>query len=214
MKQEKIVDILKFLRRSKELESIKRYQSSLRGKQNTVAEHSWRIALMTFIIASECKVNMDLGHALGLALVHDLAEAKTGDVDAFDQIIEGKSLIKDKVRQEEQAIHEITDDLSFGDWIYSLWQEYEEQRTIEAKFIKALDKIEGFLHIAEGEVRMYIPREFHADYANEAVASFDEATRHFPELKDLLDNIKEDLKTQFDKAGVKWIDGTANTFSN
>lgn len=206
MKEQKISDILKFLQRSKDLESAKRYRVSLRGTQNTVAEHSWRIGLMAFVIAAECKINIDMAHTLGLALVHDLAEAKTGDIDAYAQIQGGAEVIKEKATQEALAMHQMTDDLSFGDWIYSLWREYEDQTTTEAKFVKALDKIEGFLHIAEGEVNMYIPKEFHADYANKAVEAFDEATHHFPELKNLLDTVKEDLRTQFEKIGVKWID--------
>ena len=105
----------------------------------------------------------------------------------------------------------MTDDLSFGDWVYDLWREYEEQATLEAKFVSALDKIEGFLHIAENGVGTYIPKEFHADYANKAVSAFDEATRHFPELKDMLDAVKQDLQVQFEKAGVQWIDETKKT---
>lgn len=58
---------------------------------------------------------------------------------------------------------------------------------------------------------MYIPKEFHADYATKAVSAFDEATEHFPGLADFLDAVKEDLRTQFDRIGVKWIDGEVET---
>ena len=117
-----------------------------------------------------------------------------------------KKLVKEKAGMEEKAMHEMTDDLPFGDWVYALWREYEDQVTIEAKFVKALDRIEGFLHIAEVGVKAYIPKEFHADYATKAVVAFDEATHHFPELKDLLEEVKKDLKQQFEKVGVKWLD--------
>jgi putative hydrolase of HD superfamily len=207
MRQQKINDILTFLRRSKSLESVERYRSSLRDKKNTVAEHSWRLGLMALVIGTECKVRVDTNRALSLALLHDIAEAKTGDIDAYEQILAGKQLVEDKSVMEESAVREMTDDLPFGDWIYSLWREYEDQVTIEAKFVKALDRIEGFLHISEGGVEMYIPKEFHADYANKAVQAFDEATHHFPELKDLLDAVKSDLQKQFEHAGVKWVDG-------
>ncbi|OGG77723.1 hypothetical protein A3B35_01440 [Candidatus Kaiserbacteria bacterium RIFCSPLOWO2_01_FULL_54_24] len=59
MKQQKINDILLFLQRSKGLQTAKRYGSSLRGEQNTVAEHSWRLALMALVIGSECKVERE-----------------------------------------------------------------------------------------------------------------------------------------------------------
>jgi hypothetical protein len=38
------------------------------------------------------------------------------------------------------------------------------------------------------------------------VKAFDETTQHFPELKDFLEVIKINLRAQFEKAGVKWID--------
>ena len=178
----------------------------MRDRKNTVAEHSWRLGLMALVIGTECKVRIDIGRTLQIALLHDLAEAKTGDIDAYDQVMGGKKLIEDKAATEEAAMHEMTDDLPFGDWIYSIWREYEDQQTVEAKFVKALDKIEGFLHIAEVGVEPYIPAEFHADYATKAVVAFDEATHHFPELKDLLDAVKADLKTKFEAAGVTWVD--------
>ena len=203
MRQQKINDILTFLHRSKALESVERYNSSLRAHKNTVAEHSWRLGLMALVIGTECKARVDINRAVTLALLHDLAEAKTGDIDAVDQTTE---VLTKKATQEESAMREMTDDLPFGDWIYSLWREYEDQETVEAKFVKALDRIEGFLHIAEVGVEAYIPKDFHADYANKAVAAFDETTHHFPELKDLLDAVKENLREQFEQAGIKWID--------
>jgi putative hydrolase of HD superfamily len=211
MKQQKIKDILTFLKRSKNLESVERYATSLRDKRNTVAEHSWRLGIMALVIGTETRVRADMNRAVALALFHDLAEAKTGDVDAYQQIMAGKRLIEDKTALEETAMQEMTGDLHFGDWIYDLWREYEEQATVEAKFVKALDKIEGFLHIAEVGVEPYAPKEFHADYANDAVQAFDEATQHFPELKDLLDAVKEDLREQFERAHVKWIDESKNS---
>ena len=206
MRQQKIKDILTFLRRSKSLESVERYNSSLRAHKNTVAEHSWRLGLMALVIGTECKARVDINRAVSLALLHDLAEAKTGDIDAYDQPAGGKELLKQKSASEESAMREMTDDLPFGDWIYSMWREYEDQETVEAKFVKALDRIEGFLHIAEAGVEAYIPKEFHADYANKAVIAFDDATHHFPELKDLLDAVKKDLQKQFEHVGVTWME--------
>lgn len=207
MRQQKINDILTFLHRSRRLESQKRYKSSLLAQvQNSVAEHSWRLALMTFLIGKECNIEMDMEKALSFAMLHDLAEAKTGDFDAVDQIKQGKSLIDKKAKLEDEAMHKMTNDLSFGDWVYSLWREYENQDCVEARFVKALDKIEGFLHISEVGVENYILPEFRADYCEKAVAAFDEITHHFPNLKDMLEDIKATLKLEFAKVGVKWVE--------
>ena len=85
---------------------------------------------------------------------------------------------------ENTAMHKMTNDLVFGDWIFSIWEEYEKQESVEAKFVKALDKIEGFLHIAEVGVENYILPEFRADYCEKAVSAFDEISNNFPNLKD------------------------------
>ena len=206
MQQQKINDILIFLQRTKGLESVERYNSSLSAMRNTVAEHSWRLGLMALIIAPQCNVSLDMNKVLALALAHDLAEAKTGDIDAYEQITSGEKFISQKMAREDGAMREMTGDLSFGKTVYALWREYTEQTTVEAKFVKALDKIEGFLHIAEKGVEAYIPKEFHASYADKAVAAFDEITGPFPELGDLLEAVKKDLKKQFEKVGVEWVE--------
>jgi putative hydrolases of HD superfamily len=204
MREQKVKEILTFLKRAKGLQSTRRYSASLRGQQNTVAEHSWRLALMVFVIGNECKVGVDIGRAVSIALLHDFAEAKIGDIDAYAQITQdGVKVAKSAL--EEGAIKSMLGDLSFGDWLYSIWGEYSGQSSPESKFVRALDKIEGFLHIAESGVEAYIPKEFHADYADKAVTAFDETTHHFPELKDLLDAVKKDLKEQFEKVGVRWV---------
>jgi 5'-deoxynucleotidase YfbR-like HD superfamily hydrolase len=115
-------------------------------------------------------------------------------------------LVDSKAAQEESVMKTMTSDLNFGSWVFDLWKEYEEQHTQEAKFIKALDKIEGFLHIAEVGVQAYVPKEFHADYADRAVAAFDGAAYTCPELSGLLAAVKENLRTQFEQAGVAWVE--------
>lgn len=205
MREQKVHEILTFLQRCNQLKSVRRYGVTLKKDYDTVAEHSWRLALMAQIIATECNVHVDLLHVLGIALVHDLAESVTGDYDAYD-VITGKKSLSEKHTEEQQAMKEITDGISFGGSITDLWKEYEQQQTVEAKFVKALDKIEAYLHLAEGGVTAYVPKDFHSEYADAAVKAFDEATHHFPEVKDLLRMVKKDLRQQFEAIGVTWIE--------
>jgi putative hydrolase of HD superfamily len=203
MTPNKIQEIITFLNRANDLKAVPRFSASLKSGGDTVAEHSWRLALMTFIIAQECNLDINLEKALIFSLLHDLAEAKTGDIDGY-LVATKKVSLKDKEVAEEKAMHEMTDDLSFGEWIYHIWEEYEKQEIIESKLVKALDKIEAYLHIMDTGVEAYIPKEFHADYADKAVAAFDAATSHFPELKDLLQAVKASLKEKLEARGVTW----------
>lgn len=210
MTQTEIQEILTFLKRSSKLKSAPRFRASLKKDGDSVAEHSWRLALMVFVIGNQCKADINIDRALAIALLHDLAEAKTGDLDAYE-FMSGKRSTTQKMADEEHAMAELTADLSFGEWIRYIWEDYKDQKSVEAKFVKALDKLEAFLHIAECGVQNYIPKEFHSDYADAAVKAFDQASHHFPELEDILDAIKKDLKQQFVAAGIKWEVGKMKT---
>ncbi len=198
-----ILEFLTFFRRASQLKANPRFGTSLPEFGDTVAEHSWRLALMTYLIGTEFKVGVDLNRAMAIALFHDLAEAKTGDIDAYE-VIEKRVSVEEKHAQEAAAMDEMTNDLSFGHRVHDLWTEYLNQETIEARFVKALDKIEAFLHIDEQGVDGYKPKEFHSNYADEAVQRFDEAASHFPELSDLLEMVKKDLKIKFQEKGIEW----------
>lgn len=200
-----IPNLLTFLHRSNDLKKIKRYKSSLSENGDTVADHSWRLTLMVFVISSELDIPIDVSHAMKLAILHDFAEMKTDDIDAVE-VINNKVSLETKQKNELLAMHEILRGISFGEQIFVLWSEYEKQETLEAKFVKALDKIEAFLHLDETGTGVYFPTEFHGDYADAAVKSFDEASHHFPPLKLILDPIKADLREKFAKQGIAWVE--------
>ncbi len=207
MKNKKLEGILTFLHRANELKRTPRFESSLSEKGDSVAEHSWRLTLMVHVIGTELDEPLDLQKAMAMALIHDLAESVTGDIDAIDQINDtDKDKIQNKHRDEVKAMGKILKGIPFAGDIYKVWDEFEEQKLPEAKFVKALDKIEAYLHLDECGTDVYIPKEFHSDYADKAVKSFDAAIKHFPKLKDLLEAVKEELKEKFAKEGVGWIE--------
>lgn len=200
-----IPNILTFLNRINHLKTIRRYKSSLSKNGDTVADHSWRLTFMVFIIGTELKTPVDITHAMKIALVHDLAELKTDDIDAYE-VIQKHVTLEDKQKNEILAMREILKGISFGQEIYDLWDEFEQQQTLEAKFVKALDKIEAFLHLDDTGTSVYIPEEFHGDYADAAVENFDNAMQHFPLLQPMLDPIKQNLKEKFSALGIEWVE--------
>ena len=106
MKQTKLTGILTFLHRANKLKSTPRFMSSLSENRDSVAEHSWRLALMVFVVGTELYEPLDLQKAMMMALIHDLAEAETGDIDAIDQIRD-KSIVADKYKNEVKAMKKI-----------------------------------------------------------------------------------------------------------
>jgi len=202
---QKIPDILKFLHRINKLKDVTRFNTSLSENGDTVADHSWRLALMVFLVGSELEIPVNVCRAMQLALVHDLAELETGDIDAYDAIVQGLDK-SEKKKKEAAAMQDILKDISFGSSIHALWEEYEAQESPEAKFVRALDRIEAYLHLDNDNTGLYVPEEFHGDYADDAVQRFDDAVKHFPPLKQILDPVKTELKQKFDTLGVKWVE--------
>ncbi len=102
----------------------------------SVADHSYRTALMTMVISDSR--GLDTGKALRLALLHDLPEAIAGD--AMPEERSGKH----KTATETKAMKEILRDLP-GD-VSSLyqetWLEFLEGTSEEAKLVRQLDKLE------------------------------------------------------------------------
>jgi putative hydrolases of HD superfamily len=83
---------------------------------------------------------VDLGQTLKLIALHDIAEAITGDIPYFDE-----SSRKDtKLADEAEAMEKMCSTLpaASGELLLRLWREYEDCETLEAKFARALDKLE------------------------------------------------------------------------
>lgn len=197
---ENLEKIFDFLQVVEKLKSTLRYNKTTSGRQESTAEHSWRLALMIFILADELKLEIDVNRAVKIALVHDLAEALTGDIDAI-LIAEGKVSKEEKEKQEVIAIGKIQQTLpeTIGKEITALQNEYNENKTREAKFVKAMDKIETLTQLAENG-QIYDRPEFIANYADKAVGEF-------PALNDTLKIVKKKLKEEFKKRNIEWKKG-------
>ncbi len=133
------------------------------AETESIADHILMTSLIGWIIADE---GLDRDRVLKLALVHDLAEAITGDPPPYERddvpppddadavraffsrrhvrTAEGK---RAKVFTELAAMDELTSLMPGGvaGEIAGLWQEYEAQATPEARFAKDLDRFEAFL---------------------------------------------------------------------
>jgi len=136
--------LLNFIHFAERLKNENRNGRTSSGKQDSVADHTWRVSLMVLVFSSFLDQKISLEKALKIALVHDLAEAVTGDKPYF--FYEGrKDLEEEKVTQELKAMEYIKDLLPevVGAELLDLWTEYETGETYEAQFVKAVDKIEA-----------------------------------------------------------------------
>lgn len=144
-----LIQTLKLLSLAEKLKCELRHSWLSNGQQESVAEHSWRLAFMVCLFAPYLAKPVNIEKSLKMALIHDLAEAETGDIPMFncqDPVSKQQKLIN-----EQKVMFKIKSMLNneIGQEIYDLWLEYEEKQTYEAKFVNALDKIEA--HIQHGE---------------------------------------------------------------
>jgi len=121
------------------------------AQPESVAAHSWGVAALTLLL---CPAELDRGRALALAVLHDLAEVRTGDLTPHDHVPPA-----DKRRAEREALRGLTAGLPAAGELLALFDEHAAGRTPEARFVAACDKLDLAL-----QAEIY-RREQHADTA-------------------------------------------------
>jgi putative hydrolase of HD superfamily len=152
-----------FLRAAEPMKWHTRTAWSSSGRQESVAEHSWRLSLLVLLAAPHFP-GLDAARMVGIALVHDLGEAVHGDISApLQNEDDGKE------RMEEETVTALAAILDGGDGmrLEALWREYQEGRTPEAQLVKALDKIETILQHNEGANPPDFDYAFNLDYGSQ-----------------------------------------------
>ncbi|GGV16446.1 hydrolase [Actinomadura cremea] len=106
------------------------------------AEHSWHLALMVAVLAEYADEPIDVGRTLKLVLLHDLVEIYAGDTFLYDE--EGAATQEQREREAADRLFALLpDDQNTG--FRALWDEFEERRTPEARFAKAMDRLQPLL---------------------------------------------------------------------
>ncbi|MEM7583413.1 MAG: HD domain-containing protein [Acidobacteriota bacterium] len=130
--------LLEVLSELQALDRVPRIGFSLRGvaEPESVSEHAFHTAFVAWTLACE-EPELDRLRVLELALVHDLAEVRTGDLprNAAAYFPRGAKA---------QAELAIAQDLlaPLGDRAVERFAEYQEQATREARFVKICDKLQ------------------------------------------------------------------------
>lgn len=136
--------LINFIHMAEGLKNELRHGYTSNNKRESVAEHTWRVSLMVLLFANLLDKKISVEKALKLSIVHDIAELITGDTPYFIHE-QQPHLAADKAANELKALEQIKTTLpkELGEEIYSLWKEYEDGISYEAKMVKALDKIEA-----------------------------------------------------------------------
>lgn len=134
---------LEFIAEADKLKTILRASPlAAADRRENDAEHSWHLALMVLLLAEYADEPIDVGHAIKLVIIHDMVEIYAGDSPVFDA-----AAVVDQVEREIAAADRLFTMLppdQAGE-IRSLWDEFEAAQTPEARFCKAMDRLEPML---------------------------------------------------------------------
>ena len=183
-------DFLEILHIAEKLKDTPRHCTTSKGRTESVAEHSWRLSLMAFLLQSEFP-QADMGRVMRMCLIHDLGECFTGDIPTFVKT--------DRDRETEDSL--------LGKWVAglpkevsaemrSLYAEMDAQKTTEARIYKALDKLEALIQHNESPIGTWSENEYELNrtYAFDAAA-------FSPWLTQLRKAILEDTLEKIDTEG-------------
>ena len=127
-------------------------------RYESVADHSWRLAVLVMVFHARLRRKFDLTKALQMALLHDTPEILSGDKSplgsdgtgkdshAFNRVVQ-----KRRHEEEKRAAKKLFRMLpgTEGGLFFRLWLEYEKQKSREAKIVKALDRLEAVIQVVE-----------------------------------------------------------------
>jgi putative hydrolase of HD superfamily len=104
----------------------------------TVAEHSFGVTVLAFALV-RLNGQADLMRTLKLALFHDLAEARTGDLNYMNK--------RYTETDEGRAMADALNGLSFGPELMENWQEWRAGETLEAQLAADADQLDMVLEL-------------------------------------------------------------------
>jgi putative hydrolase of HD superfamily len=156
--------LLAFIEAAGALKDTLRSGRTAGGRVESVAEHSWRLALLALIVGRD-DPDLDLVRVLGLCLVHDLGEAIHGDVPAIHQDADPHRAERER-RDFRTLVTPLPD--AVKTYLIALHDEYDAAQTPEARLVKALDKLETLIHHTEGANGPDFDYGFNLDYGRAA----------------------------------------------
>ncbi|MBR3366632.1 MAG: HD domain-containing protein [Lachnospiraceae bacterium] len=174
--------LLSILSQAAKLKTNTRHCYTEPGRKESVADHSWRLALMAMLLRGVPEyAELDMDRVIRMCLIHDLGESFTGDVPTFEKT-------GDHEKAEEQVYLDWVDGFPSPDreeWL-ALLREMKALETPEAKLYKALDKMEAVIAHDESDIATWLPLEYDLQltYGRENVAF----SPYMRELKETIDD--------------------------
>lgn len=172
-------ELLRVLHTAERLKDETRHCYTSGGRHESVAEHSWRLALTALFLRDEFPA-LDIDRVIRMCLIHDLGECFTGDIPSFLKSSGDEE-------RERSALETWVASLPapYSVQLKTLYAEMDALETDEARLYKALDKLEAVIQHNESDIATWLPREYELNltYADENVAFSDYLKRLREEVR-------------------------------
>lgn len=178
-------ELLNILTVAERLKDTVRHCYTSMGRRESVAEHSWMMTLMAFLLKNEFP-SADMDKVIKMCIIHDLGECFTGDIPTFSKT----------------EANEETEETLLIDWVKSLpedrgnemldlYAEMKERQTEESKIFKAIDSLEALIQHNFSDISTWSDNEYDLNmrYADDKV-QFSEY------LKELREEIRKDTSAK------------------
>lgn len=171
-----ISDIYSFIHSAEKLKNELRHSFTSSGRQESVAEHTWRMSLMAVLLLPKLDQKVNFEKLIKMIVIHDIVEIEAGDTPV-PFMVGNNDLKKQKEERELAAIESVRLQLGddIGEEIRRLWLEFEARETYEARVAFALDKLEVQIQHNEADIKTWIPVEYDLIYSRRAYTKFDTA---------------------------------------
>lgn len=130
----KEIDKVKYIQRKTKLFNSDRNEND--------AEHSWHLAMMAIILAEHSNEPIDILKVVKMVLIHDIVEIDAGDTFIYDT--QKNHTNTDEERLAAKRIFGLLPQKQ-AEGLIEIWEEFEAGLTHEAKFARAMDRLEPLL---------------------------------------------------------------------
>lgn len=134
---DKLFDFFREIDKEKMIQRQTYLTDSVR-KEND-AEHAWHMAIMTILLSEYANEEIDVLKTVTMLLIHDIVEIDAGDTYAYDE--NAKKSQSDREKKASERIFGLLPEEKKRQ-MKSLWEEFEEGNTPEARFARTMDNIQ------------------------------------------------------------------------
>ena len=163
--------------------------------QESVAEHSFRTAIIGYILSRQ-EQKTDLKKIILMCLLHDLHEARTGDHNYVN-----KRYVQ---VDEEKAVRDLAMAIPFGNEITSLTREFNMAESLEAQISRDADQLDLILQLKE---HLDLGNKYAKEWLSNAVKRL--LTENAKKMAQEILNT-DSTEWWFEKKTELWVNGPTN----